>query len=81
MGSDTNDRGAIAAVIHRYLKAFNDRDFDGLISLYEPSDDTVLYDIGEPREQRGGDGWRIVHEHLSMPLDMATRVADTECRV
>jgi ketosteroid isomerase-like protein len=129
-------------VIQAYIQAFNNRDVDAILSLYEHSDDTVLYDVSIPRERRGMNaiedewlqwsnmpysfvmtaeelvsdvdgalayarvlfrtdrthkdgtkgfsryratyvlkhgiaGWKIIHEHLSMPIDLATLIADT----
>ena len=51
--SAANEERAIRQLLDRWAKAFHDKDLNGIMSIYEPGDALVSYDVVPPLQFKG----------------------------
>lgn len=57
-----NDEAEIRELLERWAKAFAAKDLNGIMSIYEKSDDLVAYDIVAPLQYRGYEAYKKDYE-------------------
>lgn len=74
--SAQSDKASIAALEGRYLKGFNARDVDTIMSIYAPGDQLYVFDAVPPRSQTNWDsvkkGFEALFAAYPGPLDIKT---------
>src|SRR5271167_3222627 len=75
--SSANDEAQILQLLDRWVKAFQSRDLDGIMSIYEPGADLVAYDVVPPLQYTGFDAYKKDYQEF---LDQFQGAIDVEFR-
>jgi uncharacterized protein (TIGR02246 family) len=57
-----NDEAEIRELLDRWAKAFSARDLKGIMSIYEPGEELVAYDIVAPLQYKGYEAYKKDYE-------------------
>jgi Phr family secreted Rap phosphatase inhibitor len=71
----TNDEAAIRQVLDHWAKAFHDKNLDQIMSIYEPGDALVSYDIVAPLQFKGSAAYKKDYQEF---LDQFSSAIDIE---
>lgn len=63
MKADSKTEADVMAVLGRFLKAYNEKNLDGILRLFASDPDVVFYGNGENEKSMGIDGIREQAEH------------------
>jgi uncharacterized protein (TIGR02246 family) len=72
-----NDEAEIRQLLDRWAKAFHARDLNGIMSIYEPGDALVSYDIVPPLQYTGFEAYKKDYQEF---LDQFQGAIDIEYR-
>src|SRR3981081_3328097 len=72
-----NDEAEVRQLLDRWAKAFHARDLNGIMSIYEPGDALVSYDIVPPLQYTGFDAYKKDYQEF---LDQFQGAIDIEYR-
>lgn len=72
-----NDEAEIRQLLDRWTKAFRARDLQGIMSIYEPGQTLVAYDIVPPLQYTGFDAYKKDYQEF---LDQFQGAVDIEVR-
>jgi len=72
-----NSEAEVRQLLDRWAKAFHAKDLNGIMSIYEPGDSLVSYDMVAPLEFRGFDAYRKDYQEF---LDQFQGPIDIEYR-
>lgn len=63
MKADSKTEADVMATLNRFMKAYQDKDIEGILSLFAPDPDVVFYGNGEDEKSIGLSGIREQAEH------------------
>jgi uncharacterized protein (TIGR02246 family) len=67
--SAANDESEIRQLIDRWTKAFGAKDLNGIMSIYEPGQALVAYDIVAPLQYKGFDAYKKDYQEFLEQFD------------
>jgi ketosteroid isomerase-like protein len=76
-GTAANDEAEVRQLLDRWAKAFRARDLDGIMSIYEPGQALVSYDLVPPLQYTGFEAYKKDYQEF---LDQFQGAIDIEYR-